>query len=70
MKSIKWQISWLNYIVIWRAGKLAHIEVETANINVSKDLGLEIMEYILIKHPLLSLTEERSISLETEQVGF
>ena len=30
----------------FQAGKLAHIELESANINLSKDLGLEIMESI------------------------
>ena len=39
------------------------------NIDVSKDSGLEIMEYILTKEPPLSLTKERSTGLETKQVG-
>ena len=58
------------YIFIWRASKLAHIDLETANINVSKGLGLEIMESILTKHHPLSLTKERSTSLEIKQFGF
>lgn len=56
------------YIFIWRASKLAHIDLETAIINVSKGLGLEIMEYILTEHPPLSLTKERSTSLETKRL--
>ena len=47
INSINGENPWLNNIVIWRASKLAHIELETANINVSKDSCLEIMKWNL-----------------------
>ena len=54
----------------WQAGKLAHKELETANINVSNDSALEVMESILTKQPPCSLAKIIITSLANRLVSF